>query len=170
MILSTLLWTACNGPKPSGDLLGEKAEAMWDLQGDATISDGFLTLNEGATALLKKGEYDNFELTLTLRLTESGKGFLAFHSDEAMTKGYRVALDNDLTDEEWWTKTGSLLGCNLTKSVVKSNEWFDMILRVEGNAITILLNGTPVVEYMNRQHPTARRSMPCTFSPMARSP
>ena len=71
MILSTLLWTACNGPKPSGDLLGEKAEVLWNLQGDATISDGFLTLNEGATALLKKGEYDNFELTLTLRLTDN---------------------------------------------------------------------------------------------------
>ena len=154
MILSALLVTACNGSQPSGDLLGEKAEALWELQGDATISDGFLTLNEGATALLKKGEYDNFELTLTLRLTETGKGFLAFHSDEAMTKGYRVALDNDLNDEEWWTKTGSLLGVrNLTKSVVKSNEWFDMILRVEGNAITILLNGTPVVEYIEPATP-----------------
>ncbi|NMB06735.1 MAG: hypothetical protein GX976_10250, partial [Bacteroidales bacterium] len=49
MILSALLVTACNGSQPSGDLLGEKAEALWELQGDATISDGFLTLNEGAT-------------------------------------------------------------------------------------------------------------------------
>jgi hypothetical protein len=154
MILSALLVTACNGSQPSGDLLGEKAETLWDLQGDATISDNILTLNEGAKALLKKGDYDNFELTLTLRLTETGKGFLTFHSNEAMTKGYRVALDNDLNDEEWWTKTGSLLGVrNLTKSVVKSNEWFNMILRVEGNAITILLNGTPVVEYIEPAAP-----------------
>jgi len=42
---------------------------------------------------------------------------------------------------------------NLTKSVVKSNEWFDMILRVEGNAITILLNETPVVEYIEPAAP-----------------
>ncbi|QRX63709.1 DUF1080 domain-containing protein [Dysgonomonadaceae bacterium zrk40] len=154
MILSALLLTACNGSQPSGDLLGENAATLWELQGDATISDKTLTLNEGAAALLKKGRYDNFELSLTLRLTETGKGFLAFHSDEAMTKGYRVALNNDLTDEEWWTKTGSLLGVrNLTKSVVKSNEWFNMILRVEGNAITILLNGTPVVEYIEPAAP-----------------
>lgn len=154
MTLSAFLWTACNMSQPSGDLLGENAGDLWDLRGEATISDGFLTLNEGATALLNKGSYTNFELTLTLRLTETSKGFLAFHSNEAMTKGYRIALDNNLNDEEWWTKTGSLLGVrNLTKSVVKSNEWFDMILRVEGNAITVLLNGNPVVEYIEPAAP-----------------
>ncbi len=154
MILLALLLTACNGSQPTGNLLGEKTAASWNLQGEASINDNLLTLGEGATALLEKGNYDNFELVLTARLGDTSKGFLAFHTNKEMTKGYKVALDNDLNDPAWWTKTGSLLGVrNLTKSVVKSNEWFDMTLRVEGKAITVLLNGAPVVEYIEPAAP-----------------
>ena len=42
---------------------------------------------------------------------------------------------------------------NLTKSFVKENEWFDMDIRVEGQAVTICVNGEPVVEYIEPQHP-----------------
>lgn len=154
MILSAFLWSACNGSQPSGDLLGENATALWNLQGDATINDNILTLNEGSATMLKKGNYENFELTLTVRLGETSDGILAFHTNNELTKGYKIALDNDLSDPEWWTKTGSLLGIrNLTKSVVKSNEWFDMTLRVEGKTITVLLNGEPVVEYIEPANP-----------------
>ncbi len=154
VLLPALLFTACNGSQPTGNLMGENTKALWYLQGDASINDNLLILGEGASALLTKASYDNFELTLTARLGDTSNGYIAFHTDKEMTKGYKVALDNDLNDLEWWTKTGSLLGVrNLTKSVVKNNEWFCLTLRVEGKAITILLNDAPVVEYIEPDAP-----------------
>jgi hypothetical protein len=116
------------------------------------VENGIITVNNGAALVLKKGNYSDFILKVKARTVGNGKGFIAFHTDNA-ADGYRVALNNDLESAEWWTKTGSLLSVrNLAKSTVKTDEWFDMDIQVEGKAITISVNGNPVVEYIE---PTA---------------
>lgn len=121
----------------------------WNSEGDVSVNNQILALNEGASLILKKGDYSNFETTLTARTVDNGKGYIAIHTDENGVDGYKVALNNDLESNQWWTKTGSLLGVrNLTKSTAKNNEWFDVVIRVEGKAITISIDGRVVVEYI----------------------
>ncbi|MBF6598476.1 MAG: DUF1080 domain-containing protein [Fermentimonas sp.] len=142
--------TVDNSPKLLFD--GENTD-MWQTAGEVVADNGVLLLNEGATLTLKSGEYSDFELKVKARTIGSGKGYIAFHTDSP-DKGYRVALNNDLESPEWWTKTGSLLSVrNLTKSIVNTNEWFDLNIRVEGKSITVLLNGSEVVEYTEPASP-----------------
>jgi len=50
--------------------------------------------------------------------------------------------------------SGSLLSVrNLTKSFVKENEWFTMDITVRGKAVEVLINGSPVVEYIEPTDP-----------------
>ncbi|GAB6122688.1 hypothetical protein JCM30204_38370 [Dysgonomonas termitidis] len=105
-------------------------------------------------ATLKNGEYKDFDLNLVLRTTQNGKGFISFHTDESSGKGYRIAINNNISDPIWWRMTGSLLSVrNLTKSLVKDDQWFTMNIRVEGQSIIVKINGEPVVEYLEPAHP-----------------
>lgn len=132
---------------------GEEMD-QWNSLGETVLRDKQLRIEEGSSILLKKGNYTDFELHVQASTIGNGKGYITFHTDNNGNKGYRVALNNDLENEEWWTKTGSLLGVrNLTKSIVRTNELFDMQIRVEGKAITISLNGSPVVEYIEPESP-----------------
>lgn len=148
-IMATILMmgSCTNDNKPRLLFDGENID-QWSIRGDVSLSNGLLVMKEGASVVLKKGNYTGFELSVTARTVDNGKGIIAFHTDDKLEKGYQVVMNNDQECPQWWTKTGSLLGVrNLTKSIVKSNEWFDMIIRVEGKAITVKLNGNPVVQY-----------------------
>lgn len=150
-ILTTILLglSSCSGEKTPKTLFDGESIGQWTIHGDASLSNGTLSLKEGASAVLKKGNYTNFELEITARTVDNGKGTIAFHTDNNEERGYQVALNNDLESPQWWTKTGSLLAVrNLTKSTVQTNEWFNLAIRVEGKAITVKLNGSPVVEYI----------------------
>ncbi|WP_298646958.1 DUF1080 domain-containing protein [uncultured Proteiniphilum sp.] len=145
---------SCSGGNSPKLLLSGESTAQWHSQGELTLKDQMLRMEEGSSIFLKKGNYTDFELHVLASTVNNGKGYIAFHTDDKGEKGYRVALNNDLKSAEWWTKTGSLLGVrNLTKSTVKANESFDMTIRVEGKAITVSVNGSPVVEYIEPESP-----------------
>ncbi|MCD8193136.1 MAG: DUF1080 domain-containing protein, partial [Tannerellaceae bacterium] len=146
--------TACNN-QPSGALFNGTDNNQWDVvSGEMLIQENLLSLTGTNTyALLKDGRYKDFDLHMELRTVDGGKGFVGIHTD-ATGKGYRVAINNDREDPVWWRMTGSLLSVrNLTKSFVKDNEWFTMDIRVEGKAITVKINGEPVVEYIEPATP-----------------
>jgi len=126
----------------------------WNTSGNVTIKDSLLILSGPNThATLKNSIYQDFDLKLQVRTTSNGKGSISFHTDDS-GKGYKVEINNDNEDPVWWRKTGSLLSIrNLTKSFVKEGEWFDMNIRVEGQAITIKVDGEPVVEYIEPSNP-----------------
>lgn len=130
-------------------LFDGKSNRNWVTTGNVTTEDGILTLTgQQARAILDERNYKDFDLSLDLRTTTGGKGAIAFHTDRT-GKGYKVSLNNDPTDPVTWHMTGSLLSVrNLSQSFVQENEWFKMNIRVEGKAITITINGTPVVEYI----------------------
>ena len=139
----------------SGILFDGTNTGKWATNGNVSADNGILTLKgSDAKAVLKNGKYKHFELTLELRTTAGGKGFIGFHTDQSAGKGYRVAINNDRNDSVWWKMTGSLLSVrNLTKSFVKENDWFQMSIRVAGNFVTVTINGEPVVEYIEPAEP-----------------
>ena len=127
----------------------------WIISGNTDVSNGTFNLSgAGAQAILKDGKYKNFNLSLELRTTTGGKGVIWFHTDEDLSKGYCVAINNDREDPVWWKMTGSLISVrNLTKSFVKENEWFAMEIEVLDNHITVSINDNPVVEYTEPDNP-----------------
>lgn len=155
-VLSFVTLISCNKAK-SKNLFDGKDIKAWQTQGNTTLHDSILILS-GATseAYLKNASYKDFELKLRLRTTNNGKGSIIFHTDDS-GKGYRIAINNDINDPIWWRMTGSLLMVrNLTKSLVKDGEWFDMNIRVEGQAISIKINDITVVEYIEPENPSRK--------------
>ncbi len=154
LFITLIVMASCTKNFAPRSLFQGEEMNQWDTRGDVSLKNQLLVLNDKASLALKKGGHTNFEFDITARTIDNGKGFIAFHTDEQGKKGYKVALNNDLESSEWWTKTGSLLAVrNLTKSTVKTNEWFDMQIRVDGKTITISLNGSPVVEYTEPAKP-----------------
>ncbi len=149
-----LVLSSC-GRHNSAPLFDGTHSGNWRTMGGATLRDSLLVLpGPDARAILKQGAYTDFELTLRVRTTPGAKGAVCFHTNPFLRKGYRVVLDNDLEDPAWWRMTGSLLGVrNLTKSFVADDQWFTMVIRVEGRAVTVSLDGQPVVEYIEPQEP-----------------
>lgn len=155
LFLSIISWImiSCSVDNSPKVLFNGENTDQWETEGNIVLNNNVITLSDGAYLMLKNGSYKDFELNATVRTINNGKGFIAFHTDNP-EDGYRVALNNDLESSEWWTKTGSLLSVrNLTKSIVKTNDWFDLNIIVDGTAITVLINGSPVVEYIEPSSP-----------------
>lgn len=147
---------SCGNQSTSGILFDGTNTDKWQTKGNVTVDkDGVWSFSGAdAQAILKNGNYKDFELNLDLRTTPGGKGVIYIHTDPSLQKGYRVAINNDREDKVWWKMTGSLLSVrNLTKSFVKENEWFNMSIKVKGQEVDVLINGSPVVEYIQPAQP-----------------
>ena len=89
---------ACSQQK-NGQLYSDNDYSKWKTTGDVSIKDDAFTLSgPSAHAVLKNGNYQNFDLCMELRTTTGGKGAILFHTDASMTKGHKIAINNDLTD------------------------------------------------------------------------
>lgn len=152
-LISLILLLACNNTGNKHLFDGTNID-KWQIENNVKLVDNTLILSgSNARAILKNDSYQDFDLKLTLRTVNKGKGFLAFHSDE-QDKGYYVAINNDVDDHVWWRMTGSLVSVrNLAKSLVKDGEWFDLNIKVEGQAISIFVNNQLVVEYIEPENP-----------------
>lgn len=144
---------SCNSSK-NRRIFDTTNQDNWQTSGNVTIKDSLLTISgPNSRATLKCRTYKDFDLKLKVQTTGNGKGYIGFHTDDS-GKGYHIAINNDNNDPIWWRKTGSLLSVrNLTKGLVKDEEWFDMNIRVEGQAITVDINGEPAVEYIEPSNP-----------------
>ncbi|MDR2533736.1 MAG: DUF1080 domain-containing protein [Tannerellaceae bacterium] len=146
LLIGSLFFLSCSTSPAGGDLLDIK---KWTVTGQCSVDNGFILSGADSKLILKGGSYENFILSMDLRTTPGGKGAVWFHTEPLLSKGYAVAINNDRSDPVWWTMSGSLLSVrNLTKSFIKEDEWYNMTVRVEGKAITVEINGSPVVEYV----------------------
>ena len=131
----------------------------WTVSGRASATpDGVLRLERGASALLPPenngGAFADFELSCEVRTSPNTTGFVAFHTDSAFSKGYKIALDNSAESKTWWRKTGSLLGVrNVVKRVGADGEWLRLCARVSGNLVEISVDGQKLVEYAEPENP-----------------
>lgn len=153
-VLSCLfLFSACDN-QSSGHLFDGSSLNGWEVKGQAILENNVLSIKGANSKVsLKNGDYQDFELKAKLRTTNKGKGAIAFHSSKE-NKGYKVAINNDTSDKVWWRMTGSLLSVrNLTKSLAKDGEWFDLTIRVEGQEISVFVGDQIMVKYIEPKNP-----------------
>ena len=87
------LITSCNQPQ-SGALFNGKDTSNWNTSGNVSVQENALTLSgPDAMAILKQGNYKNFELSLEVKTDQGGKGAVCFHSDVTASKAWQVVFD-----------------------------------------------------------------------------
>ena len=99
----------------------------------------------------KVGNHDfkNFELMVELKTMPKANSGIFFHTVFQETgwpnKGYEIQVNQSHTD---WRKTGSLYSFNDVKEVyVQDGEWYTEHIIVNGDQVTVKINGKIVMEY-----------------------
>ena len=99
----------------------------------------------------KVGNHDfkNFELMVEVKTMPKANSGIFFHTVFQETgwpnKGYEVQVNQSHGD---WRKTGSLYSFNDVKEIfVKDGEWYTEHIIVNGDQVTVKINGKTVMEY-----------------------
>ena len=117
---------------------------------------------------IRNATFKNFELKAEFMPSagaESGVYFhTAFQANGWPEKGLKVQINNTYTgdgDHRERNKTGSLYGVrNIYKASAKDNEWSELHILVHGKRVQVLLNGTPLVDYLESDPPVVDSDHP----------
>lgn len=140
------------------DLTGWRANAYPD---SWTVVDGLLRGNatEESSHLFYVGDkkegfevFKDFELEVEARCETNANSGVFIHTDMTangpslhLSKGYEIQLNSTEKEKR---KTGSLYAVvDLDKSPVDESKWFKVLITVQGQRITIKVNGKQVVDY-----------------------
>jgi len=157
-ILFLVFSVACSRDQETIDLLGD--HQRWDGDQLSISPDGSLELDgEFKTWVYNPGwfrTFENFELSAELYTMPGATGTIGFHINKRNPqKGYSVVIDNSKTgDWDHLLKTGSLGSVrNIYYNTVSNESWFNLKITVEENHIIIMINGYPVVDYIEPEVP-----------------
>jgi hypothetical protein len=127
-------------------------------QGTFKIQDGAMVANGPVAHAfydgpVQKHDFKNFELMVDVKTAPNSNGGIYFHTEFQDSgfprKGFEVQVNNTHRDP---IKTGSLyhvkdIGADDIKGITKDDEWFTEHIIVQGNTVTIRLNGKEVVKW-----------------------
>tara|TARA_B100001057_G_scaffold227214_1_gene227594 strand:- start:399 stop:1967 length:1569 start_codon:yes stop_codon:yes gene_type:complete len=99
--------------------------------------------------LIEGGQFKNFEFKVDVYTYPNSASGVYFHTrykeNGRPTYGYEAQINASKRGE---AKTGSLVGVNEVKTAAhKDNEWFSYYIKVDGNKVTIKVNGEIVNEF-----------------------
>jgi len=134
----------------------------WKIGGDQTsfrVQDGALVAHGPVAHAFYDGpvnnhDFKNFELMVHVKAAPNSNGGVYFHTqfqDQGFPrKGFEVQVNNTYVRDP--VKSGSLyhvkdIGEDDIKGILKDNEWFTEHIVVQGNTVTIRLNGKEVVKW-----------------------
>ncbi len=155
-----------SGPRPPGEdwvsLFNGSDLTGWKPVGDEkwTVEDGAIH-GQGVTArygyLATEKTYKDFHLSLHFKCLAGGNSGVFFHSSfkpgTVDITGRQVEIDRNIGRH-----TGGVYGDDRgwmawpapeNELVVRSNDWNDMLIRVEGNRYRVRLNGVEVLDFTN---------------------
>src|SRR5690606_8955786 len=97
--------------------------------------------------------FNNFEFKAEVKTEPGANSGIFFHTrfqeDGWPSKGYEVQVNQTHSD---WRKTGSLYSFDDVKEVhVKDNEWYTEHIIVQGDRVTVKINGKTVMEYVESE-------------------
>lgn len=119
------------------------------------IEDNMIVTHGDRSHLFYMGEngdasFTDFELSVDIKTMEDANSGVYFHTEYQETgwpdKGYEAQINNTYPNDP--RRTGSLYGVDdITGQIANDNEWFTMKVKVEGDQITITVDGDEVVNY-----------------------
>ncbi|MEX0324003.1 MAG: DUF1080 domain-containing protein [Puniceicoccaceae bacterium] len=140
-------------------------------EGSFTVEDGLLVAHSlnMRSHLFYVGKEDSpvafkdFELVVVARGEANSNSGIFIHTDYALrddkghlANGYEVNLNTSTTVAK---KTGSLYDVvDLTEQPLDDTEWFETRIKVEGKHISVWLNGTKVIDYIEPENPVRKPS------------
>jgi len=97
-----------------------------------------------------EASFTDFEFSIDIKTMERANSGIYFHTTYQETgwpdKGYEAQINNTYPNDP--RRTGSLYGVNdITDQIAEDNEWFTMNVKVDGDHITITVDGNEVVNY-----------------------
>jgi hypothetical protein len=162
-ILMALLAAASAAPAQSGwtQLFNGKDLTGWKLGGDPktfTVKDGAIVAQGPPAHAFYDGpashNWKNFELMVDVMAAPNSNGGIYFHTEYQESgwpkKGFEVQVNNTYARDP--VKSGSLyhvkdIGADDIKGIVDDNKWFTEHIIVQGQTVTIKLNGKEVVKW-----------------------
>ncbi len=144
-------WTSMFNGK---DLSGWKSNE--ETPGTFYVVNGVLKVNSGRAHLFYVGadgqaNFKNFELKAKVLTTPGSNSGIYFHTKFVEKNwpfdGFECQVNTSHTDRK---KTGGLYGVQDVNDVAPSKdfEWFDYYIKVEGNHVTIQINGKTTVDWV----------------------
>lgn len=138
-----------NGETLSGWKANEN-EQTWSVQDNMIVCDGPRShlFYQGP---VQNHDFENFELKLEVFLRPGANSGVYFHTEYQDSgwpaKGFEVQLNNTMEGEP--RKTGGLYAVEdvTGESPAPDNEWFTMHIIVDGNDITVKVNGETTTEF-----------------------
>jgi hypothetical protein len=116
------------------------------------IEDGALVTRGDRCHLFYVGDekpFKDFDLKVEVMTEPGSNGGIYFHTKYQESgwpsKGFECQVNVSHSD---WKKTGSLYDvANLASTPAKDNEWWTQQITVQGNKVTVRINGQIVIEY-----------------------
>ena len=162
--LFLLVAVACNTSKTTAtaeegwiSLFDGKSLAGWrasEHPATFSVGDGMMVVDGPRAHLFYEGpvmdhDFKNFEFRAQVMTTPGSNSGIFFHTayqeDGWPAQGYEVQVNNTQSD---WRRTGSIYAYDEVREVhVADNEWFTQTITVQGNTVTVRLNGKQVVAY-----------------------
>ena len=133
--------TTFNGWKPA-----EVNKETWKIEDGAFVTRG------KTCHLFYVGDlqpFKNFDLKVDVETEHNANGGIYFHtkyqSEGWPRGGFECQVNNTHTD---WIRTGSLYGLvNIATSPALDNVWYTQEIIVQGNSVTVLIDGLKVLQY-----------------------
>ena len=159
LLPALILGCATQNPAPNGwiDLFDGESLAGWTASENAStfsVQDGAIVAQGDRSHLFYTGpvedhDFTNFELMVEVMTRPGSNSGIYFHTeyqDEGWpAKGYEAQINNTSGDTR---KTGSLYAIeDVAEPPVNDDAWFTYHIVVQGNRITVALDGETVVDY-----------------------
>ena len=161
-LLAACVWIAAgqSTPKPGKDgwismfdgktLSGWKANEhpdSWKVVDGAIVGDG-----PASHLFWMERECENCEFRAEVKLNHSGNSGMYFRTafGPGFPKGYEAQVENTSSDPQ---KTGSLYNiCKVTEQKIQDDTWWTQDITVQGNHVTIKINGQTVTDCTDPQN------------------
>ncbi len=125
--------------------------STYDGKGDWSVVDGVI-VGKGPVSHLfsERGDYKNFVFRAEIMINDGGNSGMYFRTEKGpgFPKGYEAQVNSTHRDP---VRTGSIYNMILIKkSLHEPDEWFTQEVRVEGNRITVSVNGEELYTFIDR--------------------
>jgi hypothetical protein len=136
----------CDGKTFTGWKPAEENKDTWKLEDGAFVARG------PRSHLFYVGDpkpFKNFHLKLDVMTDPNSNGGIYFHTKYQPEGWPRAGFESQVNNTGGdWIKTGSLYGLvSIAQSPAQDNRWWTHEIIVQGNSVTVLVDGKPVFQY-----------------------